>query len=204
MKKLIIQSFLAIIIAGLGYFLFESIMEPVRFKQERLKREKVVVQRLKDIRSAQLAFKALNDSFAPTFDTLIEFIKVGEIPVVQMIPDPLDTTFTKTIKDTIGYTGVVDSLFSKDADGVARVFNPQQIRFIPLSDNKEYGMAIDKIKRGGVTVSVIEVHAMYEDILWDMDKQMRINFIKTLTDIDKFPGVKFGSLLEPSTDGNWE
>ncbi|MBI9033734.1 MAG: hypothetical protein JEZ03_04625 [Bacteroidales bacterium] len=204
MKKLIIQSFLAVIIAGLGYFLFESIMEPVRFKQERLKREDVVVQRLKDIRSAQLAFKALNDSFAPTFDTLIDFIKLGQIPVVKIVPDPMDTTFTKTIKDTIGYTGVVDSLFKKDDDGVLRHFNPDRIRFVPLSDNVEFAMAIDEIKRGGVTVKVIEVQAMYKDILWDMDKQMRINFIKTLTDIDKFPGVKFGSLIEPSVDGNWE
>jgi hypothetical protein len=198
MKKLLIQLVLTAGIVVMGYLVFESIMGPVRFENEREDRQKDVVQHLKDIRSAQVAYKALNDTFVPSFDTLVKFIVEGQIPIVNIIPDPTDTTFTRTISDTIGFIGVQDSLF-KDAG-----FNAQKLRYIPHTDNVEFALETAKIKRGGVTVSGIEVTAQWEDILWDMDKQLRVNFIKTLTDIDKYPGLKFGSLFEPSIDGNWE
>jgi hypothetical protein len=37
-----------------------------------------------------------------------------------------------------------------------------------------------------------------------LDKQLVINLIASQTEIKKYPGLKVGSMTEPSTDGNWE
>ena len=103
MKKTLIQLVLFVVIVALGYMVVESIMEPVRFNKEKQQREAVVIERLKDIRNSQFIFKQLNGSYASNFDTLINFLKVAEIPVVKIVADPNDTTFTLTINDTVGY-----------------------------------------------------------------------------------------------------
>ena len=69
MKKTLIQLGLFVIIVALGYFVYESVMEPVRFNKEKKQREKVVIERLKDIRSSQFIFKQLSGAYAPNFDT---------------------------------------------------------------------------------------------------------------------------------------
>lgn len=197
--KTILQVVLTIGIVVLGYFVVESIMKPVRFKKAVKQRENVVVQNLKDIRSAEIAYKEIHDTHTGSFDTLTRFIKKGEIPVVHIIQDPNDTTFTKTINDTIDYVNVQDSLFQNRPD-----FNPAKIGTIPFSDGKKFELKTDTVKKGGVAVNVIEVKAHYKTYLTGLNEQLIINRIKSRQDIDKYPGLKFGSLKEPNTDGNWE
>lgn len=197
--KIVLQTVLAIGILVLGYLVYESIMEPVRFKKNLENRSRQVVERLKDIRSAEIAYKGINDSFTGSFDTLINFVKNGEIPVVYIIQDPDDTTFTKTIADTIDYINVEDSLF-----GHRRHFTVDSLRYIPYGRGVEFELNADTIEKGGVEVDVIEVKAHYKDFLKGLNNQLIINQIKTKEDIDKYPGLKFGSMKEPSTDGNWE
>lgn len=198
MKK-IVQVILAIVIVGLGYLVFESVMEPVRFNKEKANREAIVIQKLKDIRNSQLIFKQLNGGYANGFDTLISFLKVAEIPVVKIIPDPTDTTYTRTINDTVGFINVADSLFGNIQD-----FTFASFKTIPNSNGLLFEMSSDTIERGGVDVHVFEAKAPYTAFLQGMDEQMIINLISKLEDIDRYPGIKVGSLIEPSTDGNWE
>jgi hypothetical protein len=128
MKKILIQIGLFVVIVALSYFVYSSIMEPVRFSKEKLDRESHVIQRLKDIRSSQFIFKQLSGAYAQNFDTLISFLNTAEIPIVKIIPDPSDTTFTLTINDTIGYVNVGDTLF-----GTRPNFKTSQIKVIPFS-----------------------------------------------------------------------
>lgn len=197
--KIVLQTVLTIGILVLGYLVYESIMEPVRFNKNLKSRSNKVVQRLKDIRNAEIAYKGINDSYTGSFDTLINFVRNGEIPVVYIIQDPEDTTFTKTIADTIDYINVQDSLFGK-----RKPFYVDSLRYIPYSNGEEFELQADTIKKGGVEVDVVEVKAHYKSFLKGLDRQLVINQIKTKEDIDKYPGLKFGSLKEPSTDGNWE
>lgn len=199
MWKAIIQIVLVIIIIVLGYFVYESVMGPVRFNQKKELREDAVIKRLKDIRSAQIAYKNLHDNYAASFDTLINFIKNDDIPVVKIVPDPEDTTFTKTINDTIAYIKVVDSLFSGRQN-----FKPSGLRYIPFSDNETFKLDAAQIEKGGLEVDVFEASAHYNTFLEGLNKQLIINLIKSRKDIDRFPGLKVGSMQEPSTDGNWE
>lgn len=199
MKYTVIKVVLAIIIVVLAYFLYESIMRPVRFNKAVDQREDVVVARLIDLRTSQQFYKRQHNQYTSNFDSLILFLKTGEIPTVRMIPDPNDTTFSKTIYDTLGYVKVADSLFSGRIN-----FNINDLRFIPFTTNQEFEIGAGTVERGGIKVGVYEIKAHYNTFLQGLDRQLVINLIKSREDIDKYPGMKLGSMEEPSTDGNWE
>ena len=198
MKRIIIQVVLAAIIVFLGYFVYQSIMEPVHFDKEKRLREKEVISKLKDIRLAQFVYKRVNGAYADNFDSLVDFLADAEIPIVKMIADPEDTTFTKTINDTVGYIKVSDSLFSR------KNYKLPQLNRIPFSDGELFKMNADTIERGGVDVHVFLAEAPYTAYLKGMDNQTIINIVAKREDIDKYPGLKVGSMTEASTDGNWE
>lgn len=199
MKSIILKLFLAVVIIVLGYLVVDSIMEPVRFENEKNSREKVVINLLKEIREAQIAYKGIYKQYAPTFDTLIDFIKNGQLPVVNIIPDPNDTTFTKTINDTTGYTSVGEAIF-KDRKN----FDPESIQYIPFSQGKKFYLAAAVIEINKVRVPVFEISAEYNQILYGLDQQLIQNLNKKQIEFERFPGLKVGSLTEASTDGNWE
>lgn len=195
----IIKILLLVVILVLVYLVIESVMRPVRFNKEVTKRSDAVIQNLKDIRLAQLAYKNMNNSYTGSFDTLIDFLKKGEIPVVKMVPDPTDTTFSKTITDTLGYIPVIDSLFGNRKD-----FDVSSIKYIPFTEKKPFEMAAGTIEKGGVKVNVFEVKVHYNIFLDGLNKQMVVNLIAGREQIEKYPGLKVGSMDEASTDGNWE
>ncbi len=198
-KFTIIKVVLSVIILILGYLIYESIMRPVRFNQAVSDREAKVVARLIDLRTSQQFYKRQHNKYTASFDTLISFIRTGEIPVVKMIPDPTDTTFTKTINDTLGYVKVADSLFSKRAN-----FTIDSLRYIPFTNGEKFEIAAGSIDRGGLKVAVYEIKAHYNTFLKGLDRQLIVNLVKSKEDIDRYPGLRLGSMDEPSTDGNWE
>ncbi len=199
LKYTVIKVVLGIIIIVLAYFLYESIMRPVRFNKAVNERESVVISQLIDLRTAQQFFRKEYNRYTKNFDSLITFLQTGEIPEVRMIPDPNDTTFTKTIYDTLGYVKVADSLFSKRPN-----FDINALRYIPFSGNQTFEIAAGEVERGGIKVGVYEIKAHYNTYLKGLDRQQVVNLIKSKEDIEKYPGLKLGSMEEPSTDGNWE
>lgn len=200
MKSRILQVVLAVVIIVLAYLVFESPMKDVRFEQEKKARSVDVVQRLKDIREIQKYYKASNNRFTGSFDTLIQFAKTGQIPVVKMIPDPNDTTFTRSISDTIAYVKISDSLFKNRGEH----FDLNKLQIIPFSGGAHFKMSAAFLDKGGVRVPVFEAYAIWDDVLHNMDNQLIINNNAKLKAINKFPGLKVGSIEEVSLDGNWE
>ena len=195
----IIKIVLGVIIIVLVYLVYESVMGPVRFNKSVEQRSKAVIQNLVDIRSAQMTYKNIYGKYTASFDTLIDFLLKGEIPVVKMIPDPEDTTFSKAIRDTIGYIPVKDSLFGNRAN-----FDVTHIKYIPYTNNEVFTMDAGIIEKGGVEVNVFEASALYKVILNGLDEQMVINLIASKEQIERYPGLKVGSMTEATTDGNWE
>jgi hypothetical protein len=171
--------------------LWETIQEPVRFNREKDRRSEIVVQNLKDIRSVQQMYRALNDSFSPSFDTLIKFMVEGQIPVVNIIFDPNDTTLTKTINDTLGFVSVADSLFGRRPN-----FNVKDLQYIPFSEGDKFELDAGKINKGGVMVPVFMAIAPKQSYLKGMPKNQVMK--SSVNDLI------VGSMSEPTTDGNWE
>jgi hypothetical protein len=199
MVQNIIKVLLFVVIIVLAYLVVESVMGPVRFNKAVTERSDAVIQNLKDIRSAQLTYKTIHGHYMGSFDTLIEFLKNDSIPVVKMVPDPKDTTFTKTIRDTIGSIAVFDSLFSKRVG-----FEAENLKYVPYTDNEMFTMDAGVIEKGGVEVNVFEVSVLYSIVLKGLDEQMVVNLIASKEQINRYPGLKVGSMVEASTDGNWE
>jgi hypothetical protein len=198
-KYTVIKVVLSVIIVVLGYMIYESIMRPVRFNAATSAREAKVIARLIDLRTSQQFYKREHSRYTASFDTLIAFLTKGEIPVIKMIPDPTDTTFTRTISDTLGYVKVADSLFHSRPN-----FSLDSLRYIPFSGDQQFEIAAGEIDRSGIRVSVYEIKAHYSSFLKGLDRQLVINLIKSKEDIERYPGLKIGSMEEPSTDGNWE
>ena len=169
------------------------------FENVRKEREVQVVQSLKDIRSTQTLFKQTYNRFTGGFDSLAEYIKNGQLPVVNIVADPNDTTFTKTINDTVGFVSVYDSLFAKRDN-----FDINSLRVVPFSQGDVFEMQAGYIMRGGLKVAVFEAKTPYKTYLWDLDQQRVNNLRAEMEDLNKYPGLKVGSMDEPSLNGNWE
>ena len=211
MKKglnLIINVLLFLVILFLAWQVVKSIQAPIKFNKEQKMRETKVVERLIDIRNAEVLYKNANSKYTNSFDTLIQFCQIAEIPIVNIIPDPTDTTFTRTINDTIGFIKVMDSIKGKRTD-----FNINDLSLVPFSDpQQKYELEAGTITRNGIEIPVFEARTPYEVYLgkpgaafaekeWN---QLRDNAKAEKESINRYAGLKVGSMEEASTDGNWE
>ena len=74
---------LAVTIIGLGYICYRSIMGPIEFAEERSFREKAIIARLIDIRTAQVEYRNITKAgYSDNLDSLIEFVKTAQMPIV--------------------------------------------------------------------------------------------------------------------------
>ena len=88
MKKglsIVINIILFAIIVLLAWQVVKSIQAPIKFNTEQKAREAKVIERLLDIRNAEVLYKNATNKYTDNFDTLINFCQTAEIPVVQMI-----------------------------------------------------------------------------------------------------------------------
>ncbi|MGI6718715.1 MAG: hypothetical protein ACOX4D_06190 [Bacteroidales bacterium] len=198
MKK-VVHFVLIVVIVVLAVLLVKSIQKPIKFNKEKEFRKELSVQKLKDIRAAQIAFRSVNKRYTGSFDTLVDFIEHGQLAIVKMIPDPTDTTFTRSILDTIGYTLVKDTLFADRPD-----FDASKLSIIPNSGGEKYKLEAGTIEKSKIQIPVFRAEALWTQILKGMDEQSIINDNAKLEVNGLFPGLYVGSMEESSTDGNWE
>ena len=211
MKKglsIVINIVLFAIIVLLAWQVVKSIQAPIKFNHEQKARETKVVERLIDIRNAEVLYKNATSQYTNNFDSLIQFCQTAEIPIVKIVPDPTDTTFTRTINDTIGFVMVMDSLKAGRED-----FNINDIKYVPFSEPKQnFELEAGTISRNGINIPVFEARTPYEVYLAtpgaafnDKEWKQRVDNAKAEKEsINRYAGLKVGSMEEATTDGNWE
>ena len=96
--KIIVEIILLAGIAGLVYANYRSVMKPVKFNKQRDARKEVAVERLKDIRTLQVAYKSVNNKFVSTVDSLVDFYNKGEMKVTMQVGSKDDTTLDEPTK----------------------------------------------------------------------------------------------------------
>ncbi|HQN98020.1 MAG TPA: hypothetical protein PKU86_01080 [Bacteroidales bacterium] len=197
--KNVLRISLGVVIIVLAYLIYDSIMTPLRFERDKNYRYGVIIEKLKDIREIEKMYKNANKKYCGSFDTLFAFARTAKIPVVRMIPDPTDTTFTRSITDTIGYALVYDSLFGKREN-----FRIEDLAVNPFNPEVKIKLEAGFIDKGGLKVPVFMASALNVDILKGLDEQLIRNLDASLVALNKFPGLKVGSMTEVSIDGNWE
>ncbi|MFV0365160.1 MAG: hypothetical protein ACK5JS_01485 [Mangrovibacterium sp.] len=210
--KTVIQIILVAAALGLCYLIYESVETPIRFEKAKKERYAEVVDRLKEIRSAEVAYKSVNGEFTGNWDTLIHFVNTGELPLVRKIGMLTDSMIEagwdeqkaikegKIIRDTLR-VAIIDTLFGGS-------FDASTLRMIPNTD-KEFYLGASEVHTGsGVLIPIFEAAAHNNVILGDLKddyEQEIINLNDKSRTNGKYPGLKVGSLQEANNNaGNWE
>lgn len=200
--KILTYFILPVIIIALGYFLVQSIMEPVSFTKEVNKRKEVAVERLKNIRDVEVAFKSANGRFTGSLDTLVDFYNNGHITVVRQIgsmDDSLAVLQNRVRRDSIK-VAVKDTLFKDKANFVI-----DSIKFIPYSGGKEISLESVVKLVSGVNVPLFEATIPFDDLLLGLNRQLIVNLKAEKEKLGQYPGYKVGSVTTPNNNaGNWE
>ena len=228
--KIIIEVVLGLIIVGGAWLFIASIQKPVRFNEEVAARSKVGIQRLKDIRTLQEAYKSVNGRFSSTVDSLKLFYEEGKMDIVMQIgsnDDSIAVANTKAIKNanrrlkgdqltaklqeayekgqkvvfsTVTKIPVKDTLFMRRPDFVV-----DSLKYIPFSGGQELEMESAVKKVSGVQVPLFEARMPYKALLKGMDNQLRINLDADRKAQNKYEGLQVGSITAPNNNaGNWE
>ncbi len=197
--KLVIQIVLAIASLFVAYMIYDSIQSEIEFRKETERRKEVVVERLKQIREAEVMYKSRRGEYAKTFDQLINFLHNDSIEVVFSegdLPDSLIGQETKAIemgiitRDTT-LIPVRDTLFSGQFEQVV-----DSLPYIPFSGGKKFNIDAGEIESGKVKVKVFEVSASLGNIYRGLDLSNK--------NIDTSEVIKVGSMEEATLNGNWE
>jgi hypothetical protein len=209
--KTVIQTVLAIVCIVLAYLIYKSIQRPISFEKEKKARYDATIERLKDIRKAEIAYKDVYGRFTGSWDTLINFVKYDKVKVVRKIGNVTDSMLEKGItekkalqmglitRDTIRES-VLTTIFNEN-------YKIDQLRYIPVPDTvAEFQLGASVIATGsGIKVPVFEAKAHNNIILRGLDDQLRINLNDQRRIQQKYPGLKVGSLEEANNNaGNWE
>lgn len=205
-----IQIIVTIVVAlGAGYFAYMDyvvIQDELAFHQQKEKVKVAVVQRLKDIRKAQIAYNKEYGKYASSFDSLIYFLKNDEISLIKRLgslPDSLPTEEMAMeagiiqgmpegmsdeeviaqgliVRDTI-QVGVLGFVFNEDDREKRKSrFYVDSLPFVPYGNHK-FQMEADVVEISGAPAPVLLV----KDPKPFADQYM------------------IGSLTETSTSGNW-
>ena len=171
-----------------------------------------VIDRIKDIRTAERAFKTKNQHFTGSFDSLIAFVLNDTLELERKIVDEDDSVAMAMLKKSGKKNvekfkiAVIDTIFAPKKVSRQDVEN---FRYVPGTDNKaqfilEAGVITTESK---VVIPVVECRAPYKMFLDTVNyRQEVINLIDDEeNNFNRYAGVKFGSMESGNNEaGNWE
>ncbi|MDP4663446.1 MAG: hypothetical protein NWQ55_12495 [Salibacteraceae bacterium] len=189
--KIVLSVVLVALVSGLTVANYLSIKLPIEFNNEKERRYTHVIQRLKDIRTAELAYKTKYQKYAGSFDTLVDFLRNDSLLVIKaegLVPDTmsLENALAAGIvtRDT-SLVNVYDSLFaSQDPDSRVHKFVIDSLPMVPFSGGKRFDLQAGFVERSSVKVAVFQA--------------------TDAAPFDKSDVKQVGSMNDPKTNGNWE
>jgi len=179
----------------LAFYLYNSIKTDIDTAERITKTEERVINKLKMIREAQLAFQKVNGRYAGKWDELMAFVDTGSFYITvrkeEIIPLAYGVDSVYVEIDTIGTVLVKDSIFSQ---AKFPGFDLAALPLIPGTEGKQFEMWADKIDKSGVMVDVVEVK--------DIEPVNPAR--KESNEIYNRKPLRFGSRTNITTSGNWE
>jgi hypothetical protein len=207
--KLVIQLVLWIVIIFLGYLVFNSVYEPLKFNDVKEERYAKVIENLKDIRDAELAHRTVTGKFEGNWDKLVRFIDTAQFTLTQRRDTTVkDLEYMKTygvdrnkeivVIDTLGYKSVKDSLF-KGSDRYKRMM------YVPIEGvDRKFDLQAGTVDKNGTEIPVFEAKVSKEAILFDQDRDLVLQENEVISvDNVNGPFISVGSMQEVNTSGNW-
>ena len=206
--KLGIQIVLWIASVFFAYKIYDSINGPIKFNQTKNERYAKVIDRLKDIRKSQIAYKDVKGTFSNNFDSLIKFVDEGYFTLIEKRDSSymeydrtyrIDMLREVIVIDTLGKVSVKDSLFKNTN-------RYQDMSYIPIDGVRDSMFTINAevINKNGYNVPVFEVKVSKNVILFDQNADLVQQENETVSvDGVNGPAIVLGSLSNVSTNGNW-
>ena len=190
-------------------------------------RKGVGVQRMKDLRTLQEAYKSVYGKFSQSADSLADFYKNGQMEVLMQIgsnDDSVAVANTEKLKKSSrgkltpemmyklyqegqnlvfsisSKINVRDTIFKNRSD-----FNIDSLRYIPFSQGDTIQMDAIIKEVSGVKVPLFEARMPYKSLLKGLDNQLRINLDADCRASNRYEGLQVGSISAPNNNaGNWE
>ena len=173
----------------LTYLNYKAIKNPLDFQEEKNRRYQYVIQNLKDLRQAELAYKSQYGKYIGDIDSLIEFIKTDSLLVIKQngtVPDGM--TLIQAVDsghvfiDTTKVPAAINIFDEKYLLERKVPFSLDSLNYVPFTYSK-FLVEATIIERGKVKVPVF-----------------------LITDTQPFSELEVlmvGSLVDPTTSGNW-
>ena len=193
----------------LAFFVYNSITSEVEFNKQAKERIAENVQKLKDLRTLQIAYKKENDVFADNFNSLLDFLENDSTTIIKSVgetPDSLvngkQITDAQALemglisRDTL-YVSAKESIFDenyiKSRDN-KYPFDINTLSLIPFTE-QQYNIDANVIEKGKVNVQVFEISASFKHVFNGLDAENKKYDLNSL--------LKVGSMTEASLNGNW-
>ena len=193
----------------LAFFVYDSITSEVEFNKQAKERIAENVQKLKDLRTLQIAYKKENDVFADNFNSLLDFLENDSTTIIKSFgetPDSLvngkQITDAQALemglisRDTL-YVSAKESIFDENyikSRDKKYPFDINTLSIIPFTEQK-YNIDANVIEKGKVNVQVFEISAAFKHVFNGLDAENKKYDLNSL--------LKVGSMTEASLNGNW-
>ncbi len=224
--KTVIRLLLGVSICFLAYICVMSLVTPIKFENTREARQDAVVANLVHLRTAELEYYNQNKRYTDDLDSLVLFLRTAKKAEVykegSLTDKQLEAGLTeqkaanivrkgnqKEIakwglenfkRDTL-YVPLIPAVYKGTLDSIS----VGEIIYIPYTDRVKYEVSVDnEFTSKGAPHPVFEIRAPYSIYLADLDEQELVNLIDKEEKLEHFPGLKVGSVTEPTTAGNWE
>jgi hypothetical protein len=201
-----------VVIIAFVYVIYQQISTPIRFENEMKSKSAQVIERIKDIRTAERAYKSKYQKFTANWDTLANFILNETLEMERKLVDEDDSVGLALLKkqgkkNVEKFTvAVIDTIFSPKKLTKEEILN---MRYIPTTNNQaEFILEAGQITtESKIVIPVVECRAPYIKFLDTITyRQEIINKIDDdVNNFNRYPGIKFGSMDAGNNEaGNWE
>jgi hypothetical protein len=200
--KPVLSILLWVVIIFFTVQIWQSIMKPIHFNKEKKVRYAKVIDNLKTIRDAELAYAEVNRRFTSNSQELISFIDTAQFAITEIknivVTEQrgrITIDVEKRVVDTVGFEPVIDRF--KDRDYKNMMMVPGTDATFELKSG-----SVEKVQ--GVKASVFVAKVDKAVVLQGMDKDLIRQEKEALGGIN-VPGefISVGSLEEVNSNGNW-
>jgi hypothetical protein len=200
--KPVLSLVLWVVIVFFGYKIYTSIMQPIQFNKIKKQRYALVIENLKTIRDAEIAYAEVNRRFTDNFGTLISFIDTAQFAITEVknivVTEQrgrITIDVEKRVVDTVGFEPVINSFEGRDYKNMMNV---------PGTDAK-FDLKVGSVEKvQGVKASVFRAKIDKAIILEGLNKDLIRQEKEALGGIN-VPGesIVVGSLEDVNSNGNW-
>ena len=187
----------------LVYFVYNSINSEVEFQQVAKVRIAENVQKLKDLRQVQIAYKKVNNTYSNSFESLIDFLENDSIAIIKAIGETPDTLsdaqalelgiISRDTAYVLAKETVFDEVYLSNRNKKFPL-DLSLLTFVPHSD-ENYSIDAGMVEKGKVVVQVFEISTTYGSVFTGLDAKNKSFELSNL--------LKVGSMDEASLNGNW-